>query len=97
NIVVITLAVILVSMGYSPIQVSLNSLVPLTLHADEIGLGLGVDNVSNFIGMAFGPALSRKIIVLTNSYGSNYILISFCGGINFLLLYKIPFNQQKTA
>ncbi|MDN4100359.1 MFS transporter [Bacillus cereus] len=95
NIYVITLAVILVSIGYSPIQVSLNSLVPLTLHAEEIGLGLGVYNVSNFIGMAFGPALSSKIIVLTNSYGFNFILIAFFVSVNFLLLYKLPFNQQK--
>ena len=63
---------------------ALNSLVPLTL-GNKVGLGLGVYNLANFIGMALGPVISSKILDATHS------LV----GLIFPLLFRltIPKNQ----
>ncbi|CAH0244003.1 hypothetical protein SRABI133_02955 [Peribacillus simplex] len=58
NVFVILTAEILTFMSYSAIQVSLNTLIPKTLNASKIGVGLGLYNLLNFVGMAFGPAVA---------------------------------------
>lgn len=97
NLFVILIAVILTFMSYSAIQVSLNTLIPKTLNASKIGVGLGLYNLLNFVGMAFGPAAASKIMESTNSYSLNFILISLLLGVHFLLLFKIPAVQSKVV
>ena len=41
-------------MSYSAIQVSLNTFIPKTLNPAKVGVGLGLYNLINFFGMAFG-------------------------------------------
>lgn len=97
NVTVITIAVILTMMSYSSIQVSLNTLVPQTLDPAKIGVGLGLYNLLNFLGMALGPAVSSKIMELTNSYSLNFFLIALLVSGHFLLLYKLSSVQKKAA
>jgi DHA2 family metal-tetracycline-proton antiporter-like MFS transporter len=59
-------------------------------------VGLGLYNLLNFAGMAFGPAAS-KIIESTNSYSLNFILISLLLGVHFLLLFKLSAIQSKVV
>lgn len=84
-------------MSYFSIQVSLNTLVPQTLNPAKIGVGLGLYNLLNFVGMAFGPAASSKMMELTNSYSLNFILIALLISGHFLLLYKLSSVQQNAA
>ncbi|MED3987449.1 MFS transporter [Peribacillus simplex] len=97
NVIILSIALILTLMSYSSIQVSLNTLVPQTLNPAKIGVGLGLYNLLNFVGMALGPAASSKIMELTNSYSLNFILIALLISGHFLLLYRLPSVQQKAA
>lgn len=97
NIIILSIAVILTMMSYFSIQVSLNTLVPQTLNPAKIGVGLGLYNLLNFVGMAFGPAASSKMMELTNSYSLNFILIALLISGHFLLLYKLSSVQQNAA
>lgn len=95
NLIVILLAVILTFMSYSAIQVSLNTFIPKVLNPAKVGVGLGLYNLINFFGMAFGPAVASKIIESTNSYRLNFILIVILISTHFLLLIGIPSFQKK--
>ncbi|MGE0994702.1 MFS transporter, partial [Bacillus sp. GMa5/2] len=65
NLLFILFAVILTFMSYSAIQVSLNTFIPKTLNPAKVGVGLGLYNLINFFGMAFGPAVASKIMEST--------------------------------
>ena len=95
SIVVIALAIILTFMSYSAIQVSLNTFIPKTLHAAKVGVGLGLYNLINFFGMAFGPAVASKIMESTNSYRLNFILIVLFIFAHFFLLIGMSSFQKK--
>ncbi|MGE1040444.1 MFS transporter [Bacillus wiedmannii] len=95
NIVVIVVAIILTFMSYSAIQVSLNTFIPKTLHPTKVGVGLGLYNLINFFGMAFGPAVASKIMESTNSYRLNFILIVILISSHFFLLIGMSSFQKK--
>ena len=95
NIVVIVLAIILTFMSYSAIQVSVNTFIPKTLHPAKVGVGLGLYNLINFFGMAFGPAVASKIMESTNSYRLNFILIVMLISAHFFLLIGMFSFRKK--
>ncbi|WP_459499238.1 MFS transporter [Bacillus sp. C1] len=97
NVIVMLVAVILTFMSYSAIQVSLNTLIPKTLNPAKVGVGLGLYNLINFFGMAFGPAVASKIMEATNSYSLNFILIAILISAHFLLLFQMSSLQKKMA
>ena len=82
-------------MSYSAIQVSLNTFIPKTLHAAKVGVGLGLYNLINFFGMAFGPAVASKIMESTNSYRFNFILIVMLISAHFFLLIGMSSFQKR--
>ncbi|MDA1773257.1 MFS transporter [Bacillus cereus] len=91
----ILFAVILTFMSYSAIQVSLNTFIPKTLNPAKVGVGLGLYNLINFFGMAFGPAVASKIMESTNSYRLNFILIVILISVHFVLLMGMSSFQKK--
>lgn len=95
NVFAIQTVEILTFMSYSAIQVSLNTLIPKTLNASKIGVGLGLYNLLNFVGMAFDPAVASKLMELTNSYSLDFLLISILLAVHFLLLFKLFAIQSK--
>ncbi|MGF2768552.1 MFS transporter [Bacillus cereus] len=95
NILFILFAVILTFMSYSAIQVSLNTFIPKTLNPAKVGVGLGLYNLINFFGMAFGPAVASKIMESTNSYRLNFILIVILISVHFVLLMGMSSFQKK--
>ncbi|PHG60709.1 MFS transporter [Bacillus toyonensis] len=95
SFIVILVAIILTFMSYSAIQVSLNTFIPKTLHPAKVGLGLGLYNLINFFGMAFGPAVASKIMESTNSYRLNFSLIVILISAHFFLLIGMSSFQKK--
>ncbi|HGH1673298.1 MULTISPECIES: MFS transporter [Bacillus] len=95
NLLFILFAVILTFMSYSAIQVSLNTFIPKTLNPAKVGVGLGLYNLINFFGMAFGPAVASKIMESTNSYRLNFILIVILIFVHFVLLMGMSSFQKK--
>lgn len=95
NLLFILFAVILTFMSYSAIQVSLNTFIPKTLNPAKVGVGLGLYNLINFFGMAFGPAVASKIMESTNSYRLNFILIVILISAHFVLLMGMSSFQKK--
>lgn len=95
SFIVILVAIILTFMSYSAIQVSLNTFIPKTLHPAKVGVGLGLYNLINFFGMAFGPAVASKIIESTNSYRLNFSLIVILISAHFFLLIGMSSFQKK--
>jgi len=95
NLLFILFAVILTFMSYSAIQVSLNTFIPKTLNPAKVGVGLGLYNLINFFGMAFGPAVASKIMESTNSYRLNFILIVILIAAHFFLLMGMSSFQKK--
>ncbi|HDR4457058.1 MULTISPECIES: MFS transporter [Bacillus] len=95
NLLFILFAVILKFMSYSAIQVSLNTFIPKTLNPAKVGVGLGLYNLINFFGMAFGPAVASKIMESTNSYRLNFILIVILISVHFVLLMGMSSFQKK--
>ena len=95
NLLFILFAVILTFMSYSAIQVSLNTFIPKTLNPAKVGVGLGLYNLINFFGMAFGPAVASKIMESTNSYRLNFSLIVILISAHFFLLIGMSSFQKK--
>ncbi|PFJ62510.1 MFS transporter [Bacillus thuringiensis] len=95
NLLFILFAVILTFMSYSAIQVSLNTFIPKTLNPAKVGVGLGLYNLINFFGMAFGPDVASKIMESTNSYRLNFILIVILISVHFVLLMGMSSFQKK--
>ncbi|HDX9612086.1 TPA: MFS transporter [Bacillus toyonensis] len=95
SFIVILVAIILTFMSYSAIQVSLNTFIPKTLHPAKVGVGLGLYNLINFFGMAFGPAVASKIMESTNSYRLNFSLIVILISAHFFLLMGMSAFQKK--
>lgn len=95
NLLFILFAVILTFMSYSAIQVSLNTFIPKTLNPAKVGVGLGLYNLINFFGMAFGPAVASKIMESTNSYRLNFILLVILISVHFFLLMGMSSFQKK--
>lgn len=95
SFIVILVAIILTFMSYSAIQVSLNTFIPKTLHPAKVGVGLGLYNLINFFGMAFGPAVASKIMESTNSYRLNFSLIVILISAHFFLLIGMFSFQKK--
>ncbi|MDT3492903.1 MFS transporter [Bacillus toyonensis] len=95
SFIVILVAIILTFMSYSAIQVSLNTFIPKTLHPAKVGVGLGLYNLINFFGMAFGPAVASKIMESTNSYRLNFSLIVILISAHFFLLIGMSSFQKK--
>ncbi|PGB00999.1 MFS transporter [Bacillus toyonensis] len=95
SFIVILVAIILTFMSYSAIQVSLNTFIPKTLYPAKVGVGLGLYNLINFFGMAFGPAVASKIMESTNSYRLNFSLIVILISAHFFLLIGMSSFQKK--
>ncbi|GAB6586656.1 hypothetical protein bcgnr5404_35260 [Bacillus luti] len=97
SLLYITVAVVFTFISYSAIQVSLNTFIPKTLNPSKVGVGLGLYNLINFFGMAFGPAVASKIMESTNSYRLNFILIVLLISAHFFLLIGMSSIQRKEA
>jgi DHA2 family metal-tetracycline-proton antiporter-like MFS transporter len=95
NIVINLIAMILIFMAYSSIQVALNNFIPKMLNPIKIGVGLGLYNLTNFVGMAFGPALASKIIEVTNNLSYVFLLMAIFLVGHFLLTFHFPVSQNK--
>ncbi|EOH8749949.1 MFS transporter [Enterococcus faecalis] len=89
GITLITVLFLLICFGYSPIQVVLNSLVSEYLSEKNSGTGLGIYNMFNFIGMAFGPALVSKVNFLFNSYSITFFVCLCFVFTNLLCVFSI--------
>lgn len=85
---------IFIAIGYSPIQIVLNMLVPTTLDKNDIGTGLGLYNVLNFVGMAFGPALMSKLLTDSThySFGFGLCILMTLGNVYLISIFK---KKQK--
>ncbi|MDI9206569.1 MFS transporter [Ligilactobacillus saerimneri] len=90
------LGTILIFISYSTIQVALNSFVPLALNDDCIGVGLGLYNLTNFIGMALGPALASKLLELGANYSFLFLGVVLVVLPLFPLLYKLVLPTQNS-
>ncbi|HDR8171284.1 TPA: MFS transporter [Bacillus thuringiensis] len=97
SLLYIVLAVVFTFISYSAIQVSLNTFIPKTLNPSKVGVGLGLYNLINFFGMAFGPAVASKIMESTNSYRLNFILIVVLIFAHFFLLIGMSSIQRKVV
>lgn len=86
SILHVIIAFIFICIGYSPIQVVLNSLIPRTLSTQNNGPGLGLYNMFNFIGMAFGPALVSKMLVISYDYNRAVIVCIMLTVCNLMIL-----------
>ena len=95
NIVINLIAMILIFMGYSSIQVALNNFIPKMLNPIKIGVGLGLYNLTNFVGMAFGPALASKIIEVTNNLSYVFLLMAIFLVGHIILTFHFPVSQNK--
>lgn len=89
GIILITVLFIMICVGYSPIQVVLNSLVSENLSEKDSGSGLGIYNMFNFVGMAFGPALVSKVNFLFNSYSITFFVCLCFVFTNLLYVFSI--------
>jgi len=96
NISLILISAILTFFSYSSIQVSLNTFLPRILNPTKIGVALGLYNLINFVGMAFGPAVASKLMESTNSFSLNYVLITLSITMHFLLLFRISVVKVKS-
>nr|WP_255534781.1 MFS transporter [Halobacillus sp. GSS1] len=93
NIILITFMILLIFIAFSAIQVGLNTLVPQTLISNETGVGLGVYNLMNNVGMALGPAAASAILEQTQSYSLNFVLIALLIIGNIILI--AGFSKDK--
>lgn len=97
--IIVALFFTFVYVGYSSIQASLASFVSKTLQQHEIGVGMGLYNLSFFLGGAFGVALAGRFLELNLQVNFNpfnnvaqymfsnvFILLGLIGILNFTLL-----------
>ncbi|WP_282799460.1 MFS transporter [Lactococcus lactis] len=80
---------ILICIGYSPIQIGLNSLVSQELAEHNSSNVLGTYNMFNFIGMACGPALISKVSIAFNNYSVIFLVCLALACFNLLCLFFI--------
>lgn len=89
DIMLIAILFVLVCIGYSPVQVVLNSLVSENLSKNDSGSGLGIYNMFNFVGMAFGPALVSKVNLEFNNYSITFLICVCLVFTNLLFVFSI--------
>ncbi|WP_142354512.1 MFS transporter, partial [Bacillus sp. AFS031507] len=95
NLVVILIGLSLTIMSYSSTQVSLYTLIPNTLKPEKIGVGLGLYNLTNFVGMAFGPAMASKTMETTNSFLLSFVVIAILISLHFILMLNMSSLQKR--
>ncbi|WP_256358415.1 MFS transporter [Bacillus sp. sid0103] len=95
NLVVILIGLSLTIMSYSSTQVSLYTLIPNTLKPEKIGVGLGLYNLTNFVGMAFGPAMASKTMEITNSFLLSFVVIAILISLHFILMLNMSSLQKR--
>lgn len=66
------------------------------MNADRIGVGLGLYNLTNFIGMALGPALASKLLELGANYSFLFLRAVLVVLPLFTLLYKLVLPTQNS-
>lgn len=69
------------------------------MNADRIGVGLGLYNLTNFIGMALGPALASKLLELGANYSFLFLGAVFSGftPVSLTLQTSTPRSQFIAA
>lgn len=91
---IIILPLILIYIGFSITQVSLNTLVPHSISKEKTGVGLGLYNLLSFMGMPFGPAVSSKLLEATGSYRFCFTSITVLICLQFALLFRLKLNTD---
>ena len=66
------------------------------MNADRIGVGLGLYNLTNFIGTALGPALASKLLELGTNYSFLFLGVVLVVLPLFLLLYKLALPAHNS-
>jgi DHA2 family metal-tetracycline-proton antiporter-like MFS transporter len=94
-VIILAIALFFIYMGYSAIQVCLNIAIPQALHSAKIGVGLGLNNLISFVGMAVGPALSSRLFETTQSYTLIFSLAALLISCHFMLLFRISLVPQR--
>lgn len=100
--VVIALLFVFVYVGMAGIQASLANFVAGTLPPAETGVGMGLFNLTVFMGGAFGPALAGRFLAFgggtdlnplsqaaQHGYSNSFLLLGFLAVFNLLLLARI--------
>lgn len=95
DVLYVSVLLILIFTGYSPVQVSINSLITETFVSGESGTSLGMYNMFNFVGMAFGPALISKINLVFNNYSINFLVCLFLVLIELLCAILLKIKIMK--
>jgi len=107
---VIALLFVTVYVGMVSIQASLANFVAKTLPPAEIGVGMGLFNLTTFMGGAFGPALAARLLefgggaalnplnpALQHGYSNSFLLLGFLGVVNLVLLARIVRRREPVS
>lgn len=96
---------ILVYLGYSGIQSGVTSFVSKVLSPQEIGIGMGLYSLSNFLGGAFGSALASRFIELdtgrwnlfthNSSYSDVFLLLTLASFVSLLLIQSVQARDHQ--
>lgn len=73
--------VTLIFIGYSLGQYSFNTMVPLVLPNDQVGMGTGFYQLNNFIGVSIGPAVLSRLMTLPNGNRWGYVICTILVGV----------------
>jgi DHA2 family metal-tetracycline-proton antiporter-like MFS transporter len=68
SVVWISLAVVFTFLGFSSIQASLASFIASTLEPQETGVGMGLYNLTAFMGGAFGPTIFSVFLEMDSGH-----------------------------
>ena len=56
--------VILIFVGFALGQYSFNTMVPLVLRDNRVGMGTGFYQLNNFVGVSVGPAIFTRLMIV---------------------------------
>ncbi|GED16997.1 MFS transporter [Aneurinibacillus migulanus] len=99
---------VVVYLGFSSIQSALASFVSRPLERKEIGVGMGLYNLTTFMGSAFGPALVSRFLEMHtghwnllngtafDSYSNAYLILAVVclGALVVLALVQIRLSKE---
>ncbi|WP_456279205.1 MFS transporter [Bacillus sp. AK128] len=77
------------SIGFSALTSSISNEVTRILSRDELGAGMGMTQLVQFFGGAFGVTLTGLLLTLQNGISSRLVYFNIYGGITLLLLISL--------
>ena len=66
--------VILIFVGFALGQYSFNTMVPLVLRSNRVGMGTGFYQLNNFVGVSVGPAIFTRLMIVNGGTKWGYVL-----------------------